>query len=159
MSNSPDHKSILDQFSDDHPDLKPDCGCSVGRGWELPVLRALEQLVALSRETGIAIKAGQIKEKFGGLRMYVQVDAPAAPDDEFELVDPVQAAMPTPNTRFRVSAWASFVRGRARAIIDAAEEAFAVLCETCGAPGHLRNLSGYWCTRCQACADAALKRS
>jgi hypothetical protein len=158
-----DQASILDQFFTDHPHMKPLGGCSIGRGWMPPVRRALEELVTLSQETGVAIKIVQIKEKFGGLRLYVRVDDPSEADDappDLEGIDPVQAVIPVPTSSPGVrqglgpGAGLGSVRDRVNAITGAAEKGTATLCEICGAPGEMRNLAMYHCTRCQACADS-----
>ena len=88
------------------------CGCYIGDGWVPLVTLALE---GLSAYPGVEIL--QIKEKLGGLRLYVG----AAPVE-------------------------------ADGLIEAAERAASVTCESCGAGGVLcHNSRGWLRTLCPAC--------
>lgn len=52
------------------------CGFDVGAGW-LPLIDELCQaLEAECKRTGASYKVAQVKEKFGGLRFYIDTDGP-----------------------------------------------------------------------------------
>lgn len=139
-------KSALHLFLEANPSMVPDIPGGHGDGWNDVVLEALKKLQALSAETGVGIKIRQIKEKFGGLRLYIQVD-------EEDSLEELQVLEQTPeHVRMSPGASVGSVRERAYAIVRAAEDAAAERCETCGAsPGPLRNLGGYRCRMCDAC--------
>ena len=54
-------------------------------GWDQLTVDALFAIKAVSKSTGVKIQIGQMKENFGGLRIYAGVDEPSA--TEFELAE------------------------------------------------------------------------
>lgn len=139
------HPSVLALYFEANPHMVPDIGCEISEGWHPAVLRALQQLQALSEATGVCIEPRQIKEKFGSLRMYVRVGANNDDGDEGGHEDPRGLAA---------------VRARAREIVDAAEAATALVCESCGAPApKMSSLGGYICRRCPACLEEIDRRA
>lgn len=88
----------------------------VGSGWRPIVEPAIKEI------EGLGVKITQVKEKFGGLRIYT-------------------GSMKSHDIADQVSA-----------IITKAEAACAVTCENCGRPGRLRNLDGWMKTYCEECS-------
>lgn len=92
---------------------RPECGASVGPGWH-PILEDLLRVIR-----GLCV-IDQVKEKFGGLRVYYHLG-----EQELEDIDSSEAS------RIDFS--------QKRVIIDTAirmaELAAARTCETCGKPG------------------------
>jgi hypothetical protein len=83
---------------------------TVGDGWRILLTRCCERITAaLARAPAETVRVGQIKEKFGTLRIYVDVQR-RVPDG---------------------------VREDIREAIDLAEARSACTCETCGDPGWL----------------------
>ena len=79
----------------------------------------------LNDEQARCLKVGQIKEKYGLLRLYISFDR-IDPDG----VNPNPAAL--------------------RTLVDAAVAASEVTCYVCAQPGVMRNLGGYLTVRCDA---------
>jgi hypothetical protein len=93
-------------------------------GWE-PLLRRLsEKLEPIASKTDL--RAVQVKEKFGGLRFYVNSDGDGLTAIESK-------------TLYEA--------------IDAAIEESAHTCELCGASGTNRKIKGWWKTLCPTCAN------
>ena len=108
--------------------------------------------------TGVAIGVAQIKEKFGGLRLYLDIDEVSATG--LEVVEPItKGTTAIPTLRMESGAVPGSVREQAMAIVRAAEAAVSTVCEACGAPGRLRKLGGFFWTCCQACADKHMNPS
>lgn len=91
----------------------------VGKGWHPIVTEAID---AIESKGGFIT---QVKEKFGGLRIYVNGGDMDAIDD----------------------------------IIRAAERKATFTCEECGAPGVIRNHSGWLKTTCESCTKVILERT
>lgn len=152
-----DHKARLEQFFAANPAMTPRILSGVLIGWEPIVVDALEQLKKLSAATGVEIRVAQIKEKFGGLRLYLDIDEVSATG--LEVVEPIsKGATAEPTLRMQSGSAPGSVRERATAIVRAAEIAVSTVCEACGAPGRLRKLGSYFWTCCQACADKHMNR-
>ncbi len=101
-------------------------------GW-YPLIRELSQNITstLSATNGCGVHATQIKEKFGGLRFYVLIDASI--DNE--------------------------IKEKIRSLINKAESESVTICENCGEPGKTINPpSGWVLTLCEACAKNTIKR-
>lgn len=110
------------------------CVSSVGPGW-YQIVRAVEVLL-----DGIAPgwTPGQVKEKFGELRFYVD-----PPDEVF--TDGIAAER-----------WGK-IQDQVRAITDAATAASLKRCELCGRPGRHRQVGSFvLMTRCDGCAEKQL---
>jgi hypothetical protein len=98
----------------------------VPNGWDEVVADALTALLAVERTSGIALTVAQIKEKFGELRIYIEVnEASAGP---LAIVRETAAS-----TYMRTSATPGSVREQAHAIVDEATERAALCCIRCGA--------------------------
>ena len=88
---------------------------------------ALTSLLDLERATGTALRITHIKEKLGGLRIYVDVDETSA--------GPLEVVSSTPaGTHLRSSATPGSVRERVHAVVDLAAGRADFLCIRCGAP-------------------------
>jgi hypothetical protein len=115
-----------------NPDRVPRTWSFVPQGWDEPVADALTSLLGIERASGTAIRITQIKEKMGGLRIYVAVDE--------DSVGPFEIVKSTPaSTHFRNSATPGSVREQAHAIVDQAADRAELLCIQCGLPATHRN--------------------
>ena len=114
-------------FFDAHPDRVPRVTSFVPAGWDEPVADALIALLELERSTGVALRIAQIKEKLGGLRIYVDVDEASA--GALKIVKSTAVS-----TRLRSAAIPGSVRERVYAIVDQAADRAEGCCIRCGAP-------------------------
>lgn len=110
--------SYIEQLYKDFPNAMSNvyCGAFIGKGWIEPVRNALKVLDAAGA------KVVQIKEKFGGLRLYY-------------------------NHAKDINVWAYVACEMA---VRDAEQKCWKLCENCGAKGKLRD-GGWVKTLCDAC--------
>lgn len=92
--------------------------CDVG--WFDIIDKCLSDLLKISYETGLDIQVVQIKEKFGGLRVYYDLEDSENNEDIYKQI----------NTA-----------------IDAAEDESYTVCEVCGEQGSLQR-KGWWKTLC-----------
>jgi hypothetical protein len=115
-----------------HPDRVPRVHSFVPAGWDDPVADALAALLEVERSTGVALRIAQIKEKLGGLRIYVDVDEASA--GALEIVKSTAVS-----TRLRSAAMPGSVRERVHAIVDQAADRADGCCIRCGAPAIHRN--------------------
>jgi len=115
-------------YLDRHGDTRETRMCDgfPGDGWEPLIRRLSEKLEPIARETGL--RAVQVKEKFGDLRVYVRG---------------ADGARKLP----------AAISGAVRAAIRAAEEESSRTCEHCGAAGSTRKIEGWWATLCAACCE------
>jgi hypothetical protein len=98
---------------------------AVGSGWRELIEKAVERIaVVAAGAPGDEITITQIKEKFGGLRIYF--NAKRLPDDTL---------------------------ARIREAIDLAEARADCTCETCGAQGRLYYDDGWYVTCCEVHAQ------
>ena len=138
-----DTAPLTHDFLEAHPEMWPRISSFAPTGWDAEIAGALRALVDLSTETAVGIRVSQVKSKLGGLRIYLDIDE--------DSLGPVEVVDSTPiSTRFRSSSTSGSVRDRARAIVDAAGARCESLCELCGAPGVLRNESGWLHIACPA---------
>ena len=114
-------------FFNAHQDRLPRVPSFVPAGWDDPVADALVALLEVERSTGVVLRIAQIKEKFGGLRIYVDVDENSA--GPFEVVKDTAAS-----THLRSAAKPGSVRERVHTIVDEAAERAESRCIRCGAP-------------------------
>lgn len=92
----------------------------IGPGW-LPLAKSVLSVLDLHD-----FKLAQLKEKFGGLRIYVDAPPTATPG----------------------------IKASIHAVLMAAENASFKTCEECGAPGErVLVRSVWWKTRCAECAE------
>lgn len=132
MDNAPRTRAFLEA----HPTLWPRISSFVPSGWDDEIASALQALMDLSAETGVEIRVAQIKSKLAGVRLYLDIDE--------DSVGPLEIVNSSPiSTRLRSSSTPGSVRERATAIVNAASERCESRCERCGAPGVLRNDSGW----------------
>jgi hypothetical protein len=114
-------------FFRSHPDRVPRTLSSVPEGWDEPVADALIALLEVEHSTGVALRIAQIKEKLGGLRIYVDVDEDSA--GGLEIVKSTAVS-----TRLRSAAMPGSVRERVHAIVDQAADRADGCCIRCAAP-------------------------
>jgi len=123
-----------------HPERAPRTSSWVPQGWDEPVADAVAALLGIELASGIAIHLTQIKEKFGGLRIYVAVEEDSV--GQFEIVKSNPAS-----THYRNAATPGSIREQAHAIIDQAAERAELYCVRCGAPATRQD--GYY-RKCDA---------
>lgn len=124
---SPWSKPRVSAFFSAHPERAPLISSWVPQGWDEPVADALAALLAIELASGIAIRITQIKEKFGGLRIYVAVEEDSV--GQYEIVKSTAAS-----THFRNAATPGSIREQVHTIIDQAAERAEQYCVRCGAP-------------------------
>lgn len=114
---SPDWRDALKARFDPKQPFKQ---VTIGDGWKKLVLELTKKLDALK----IKFTIGQIKEKFGGLRYYAQIDDQDVAEEVLE----------------------KFI-----GLIDDAEAASFDICEDCGEPGFRASPWGWISTLCERC--------
>jgi hypothetical protein len=112
------------QIQVDFPELfkNPICGVSIQPGWEKLILKLCTNIEEIRKVSGIGINVAQVKEKFGGLRFYV----------EYKQIP-------------KKSKWA---RNACNALISGAESKSFHTCAVCGEWGQQRN-TGWVQTLCR----------
>ena len=114
-----------------------DCGISIGIGW-LPLVEKLcKDIEAVMGENALRVK--QVKEKFGGLRIYTEA---------WEKDEGVTAT----------------ISNQVYALITAAEDKSFTICEDCGEPGETGSMMGgdspNWIrTTCEECREINMIRT
>lgn len=119
-------------------------GDSVGPGWWPILVEAFGKIDEIMKAAPeYKFKVVQIKEKFGGLRFYSNINLVNATDDEDDedKEDPVRSSL----------------YKQVRAVIVEAEDRASETCEDCGEPGTRRN-NGWLKTQCDKHAELAKKR-
>jgi hypothetical protein len=118
------------ELIENHPNLFHPAGAhpvrgypSCGEGWRDLLECACDRIESALADGGGAFTAWQIKEKFGGLRFYWYGDV-------------------SPETRSKIDD-----------AIALAEARSTCTCETCGEPGRLYQIAGWYKTACSAHAD------
>lgn len=110
----------------------PYCGFSIGEGWFENVKELCAKLEAflskLTKEEQKAFQIAQCKEKFGGLRFYV--DYPPGNESLYNQINE---------------------------LIKEAEEKCSKTCEACGAPGTLKT-DRWWRTLCEDCENKRIRQ-
>lgn len=127
-------------FFSAHPERAPRTSSWVPQGWDEPVADALIALLGIELASGIVIRVRQIKEKFGGLRIYVAIEEDSV--GQYEIVKSTATS-----THFRNAATPGSIREQAHAIIDQAAERAELHCVRCGAPATCQD--GYY-RKCDA---------
>lgn len=126
-------------FFQAHPTRTPRTASFVPQGWDNPVADALTTLLDIERASGKPIRIAQIKEKFGGLRIYVDIDEDSA--------GPLEVVRTTPaSTHLRSLAAPGSARFLAHTIIDEAALRAEFYCIQCGAPATARDRYYRLCT-------------
>ncbi len=133
-SNASKQRSRVESFLIDHPELEPQIEGHGPVGWDELIGDALFEISKVAKATGVTIKIAQIKEKFGGLRLYADIDEASA--THFDDV----AEAPSEN-HFREGVL-SGMRVRVQRIVDVAAERAAKVCVRCGQPA-TRNMGFY----------------
>lgn len=110
-------------------------GVAVRLGW-LPLLETClsEMNEIVEANAGYHIKIAQIKEKFGGLRIYAHFFSEGAEPNEF--------GMPGLTEEHKA------LSPKVMEIIHRAEDAADKTCDICGKEGHARSLQGWHAVRC-----------
>lgn len=117
----------------------------VGFGWHPIVMRLMAAIDALlDDELAQGFRVMQIKEKFGGLRFYVDLNGRT--DFTVDLIGVGRLRIPDQDQE-GVSARPAEL-DRIHELIRAAEREAAITCEVCGAPGELRR-DGWLLTLCE----------
>lgn len=105
-----------------YPHLRPYGGDYSPDGWAHIVADALTSIAEIEAASGLLASVAQVKEKFGGLRLYVRARDETTEGQHFA--------------------------AQLQEIVAAAEQRAARTCQKCGAPGELRSAGGWWGTTC-----------
>ncbi len=148
-------------FKDYGGDMRQTClhwGFECGDGWYDLIYDLCEKINLLIGDKNIKVTAVQVKEKFGGLRFYYDLDAP---ETFISKVDYVVSHFMF-NRKWGVLYWKiiyfkrKFYKSteeKIRDIISDAEYKSYKICERCSQPGKI-NQEGYWkVTLCNKCRD------
>lgn len=109
-------------------ELKPPIktiGIECNDGWKNIIETAAEDIEKINKNNDVTICAVQIKEKFGGLRIYTDI----------------------------IGEDSSVNYGTYKDIINTAKERSFKTCELCGSEGKLVSEGGWYKTRCSECVD------
>jgi hypothetical protein len=137
-------------FFEAHPEMLPSIASEVPQGWDAQIAGALQALLDLSVQTGVKIGIAQIKSKFAGLRIYLDVDEEQGLSGGLAVVSPTPAVL-----HLRSASEPGSVQERAMAIVDAAAQRCQALCEQCGARGELLTSRGWYRIACVKHAGVA----
>ncbi|QTN22235.1 hypothetical protein HZ992_19030 [Rhizobacter sp. AJA081-3] len=135
---------LVNEFPRVFKGLQPS-GSYLSRGWVSLVRELVRDIDALIGDEH-DFRILQLKEKFGTLRFYYQVDGRKTINADLFLPDGTKRIQIPPHDVDEL-----FVKLRER--VARAETDSAHICERCGAPGVLQR-SGWWKVRCAACKDA-----
>ncbi len=136
----------VQSFFDAHPDWIPQIPSHVPAGWDALVAAALADLLCLSLDRQVRIQVAQVKEKFGALRLYLDIDEVSA--GPLEIVDSRSS-----HTQLRSSSLPGSVRALATAIVDAAAARSRLTCAFCGAAGQVVDRGGHLISACPRHAE------
>lgn len=122
-----DLEKIFKDFSVEHLLNQTWRYSGVGAGWG----KVLEAFVAtLSQPLKERLHPIQVKEKFGGLRLYMYLDTAN--------LDDVRSKE---------------LHRQLSSLVRITEEQASKTCELCGKPGSLKTDGGWWLTLCKECGD------
>jgi hypothetical protein len=120
-------------------------GIACGDGWFNIIDDACKELTELAKANNAVIEFVQVKEKFGGLRLYIEIKQENKETERAVVLDIMltdslmgQTLTTVPNETI----WQ-----KAHAITRKAEELSYKTCDVCGAPGEPRT-GGWIVTRC-----------
>jgi hypothetical protein len=169
---SDQHEAAAVELLEKHKEkLPPWCGYNtenltelpVGKGWAI-ILRCLCNKINWIKETyGITVKVAQVKEKFGGLRFYldgIDIDPEwirTEEDGSYTWLKNCGRTLTNPEENFNVERIYSEFRGA----IGMAESMCYNTCEDCGRPGKYREAA--WvrvqCAECWAPHEEEARKS
>ena len=147
-------KKILRRFGEEWPAY-----IACGPGW-YPILVDLDQKL---NEVAPHYELAQVKEKYGGLRFYVELPEERGALGIWEARNPMPLGTDNPEAEDwwrRLDEWEASPEGkealkeakrtleRVRELVDAAEYLSTQTCETCGQPGTIETHNGWVSTRC-----------
>lgn len=113
-------------------------GISCGDGWFKIIDEACEKLNALANEYNATIEFSQVKEKYGGLRLYLDITYEG--NNEKQIVIDIMSPNGDVNTFTKTSKEVFWQK--VHDITSQAEELSYKTCEVCGEPGVTRE--GSW---------------
>jgi hypothetical protein len=123
------------------------------RGWDgviRDLLRKIDRL--LDDDQAAAFRVMQIKQKFGTLRLYYEVDGLS----QMRLDVQDGQGLPVHLTGGK-SAGLSFPHAQTDELISKAEKLTTKICEGCGVPSGLRRHGALYTTRCDACLTERIR--
>jgi hypothetical protein len=128
-------------------DEEPQCASGFPGGWFPIVSNLFEQIdEMLDDELASRFRVAQVKEKFGGLRVYVEMDEPKPKSAGLILL----LDSPLPPQRMRSPEQEAELLRSIRLLISEATERSTRTCQSCGRPGELRRVTGMP-VRCDRC--------
>jgi len=116
-------------------------GIETGSGWFDLIDRTCAKIMEL--DTNKLVQFTQVKEKFGGLRIYFSIQG-KEPEWKMQSNGPILEIVPS-------------VDDKVQTILNEAEEESYKICELCGKPGKLYP-GGWWITLCPECKQDRDKR-
>ncbi len=120
----------------------PQCSSHVSPGWREIVWEAFRQIDELvTDEQAAQMRVGQIKEKFGSLRIYIGGIARSGAIRVIEHATHIHLGPSDDGEE---------IGDRVQAIINAAVEKSAQTCDLCGRTGNIQASAGYYAARCDA---------
>ena len=153
---------IFSQYGGDKRQTCMSWGMSCGNGWYNLINNLCEDVTTTIGNKNIKIIAAQVKEKFGGLRFYYDIDAP---DTFVSKIDYIVS-----NAMFKIRLGKLYWRiqdfrkkfyrttlEKIEDIISNAEHKSYKICEICGEPGKTRG-QGWVTTQCKKCWDKTLNK-
>lgn len=113
---------------------KPMISCAWPDGWNPLVTRVFSHIDGLRAD----VYWSQIKEKFGGLRLYYDGG-------------PVRLDIQTPDSLLSLRASQASVAEDIEAVVNEAETLSLSTCCKCGGAGVMVSFGGWWLTACETC--------
>jgi len=129
--------SWQDKLEQDFPNIDFITLPSTGQGWETIIRQACVKLQLLSQTFNVVFIVNQIKEKYGTLRMYVDMRCSEHDLGEYD---------------------ADIIDDIAQDIVATAETSSRYICEVCGKFGQLYP-GGWYIVRCKECYEEYCKQT
>jgi hypothetical protein len=131
---------------------EPKLGISTKVGWNLLLIQLFEKIDRLLGDSDATLfRVEQVKEKFGGLRVYYSIG------DSTEMVLDLISEKGVMSIRKHPSSESGFPREAVDGCIAEAAALARVTCERCGDPGTLRQ-GGWLRVLCDQCSAALLSK-
>jgi len=148
-------------FKDYGGDMRETCmhwGMECGDGWYSLIYSLCADITSLIGDKNIKVTAVQVKEKFGGLRFYYDINAPETFIGNFNYT----VSQWMFKRKWGVLYWKIIhfkrkfyktIKEKIQDLISDAEYKSYEVCERCSQPGKV-NKEGYWkATLCEKCRD------
>lgn len=135
-------EDLQDRFS--YMFAGPNIGFDFYKGWFPTFIRLCFELDKLLGEHKLLFYWGQIKEKFGGVRLYYTLEGGPT---SYAIVDGQIQPFPEKNGEIRPDPVAS-IRQEVLTLVRSATAQMNQMCCVCGEPATAQDFNGYWQTLC-----------